>query len=111
MLALMLVASDEATFGSVIAKHERISPASNGFSHRSFCSGVAYRVRTSILPVSGAEQLKTSGAIALRPIISHSGAYSRFVSPAPCSLSGKNRFHRPAERAFGLSSSMIFVGD
>src|SRR5260370_31904200 len=40
MLASMLVASDEATAGSVIAKHERISPASKGFSQRSFCSGV-----------------------------------------------------------------------
>src|SRR6266436_2342622 len=111
ILDSMFVASEDATAGSVIAKHDRISPASNGFSHRSFCSGVAYRVRTSMLPVSGAEQLKTSGAISLRPIISHSGAYSRFVSPAPCSLSGKNRFHRAAARAFGLSSSMILVGD
>src|SRR2546422_1386928 len=38
MLASMLVASDEATAGSVIAKHERISPASKGFSQRSSCS-------------------------------------------------------------------------
>ena len=34
----MLVASDEATSGSVIAKQERISPASSGSSHRRFCS-------------------------------------------------------------------------
>src|SRR5258708_14243257 len=107
----MFVASDDATAGSVIAKHERISPASSGLSQRSFCSRVPKRARTSILPVSGAEQLKTSGPISLRPIISQSGAYSRFVSPAPCSLSGKNRFHRPAARAFGLRSSMISVGD
>src|SRR6516162_4441420 len=40
IFASMLVASDEATAGSVIAKHERISPASNGLSQRSFCSGV-----------------------------------------------------------------------
>src|SRR5260370_38184431 len=40
MLAAMLVASDDATPGSAIAKHERISPASSGLSHRSFCSGV-----------------------------------------------------------------------
>jgi hypothetical protein len=38
MLARMLVASDDATSGSVIAKHERISPASSGRSQRSFCS-------------------------------------------------------------------------
>ena len=36
----MLVASLDATFGSVIAKQERISPASSGFSQRSCCSGV-----------------------------------------------------------------------
>jgi hypothetical protein len=36
----MLVASLEATLGSVIAKQLRISPASSGFSQRSWCSGV-----------------------------------------------------------------------
>ena len=40
-------------------------------------------------------------------MISQSGAYSRLVSPAPCSLSGRNRFHSPAARAFGFSSSTI----
>ena len=35
-----LVASEEATSGSVIAKEERISPASSGFNHCSFCAGV-----------------------------------------------------------------------
>src|SRR5215831_13858739 len=81
--ALMFVASEDATLGSVIAKHDRISPASSGFNQRSFCSGVPYRANTSMFPVSGAEQLKASGAIQLRPMISHKGAYSRFVSPAP----------------------------
>src|SRR5882762_9661032 len=69
ILAAMLVASEDATSGSVIEKHDRIFPASSGFSHFSFCSSVPYRASTSILPVSGAEQLKTSGAIRLRPII------------------------------------------
>jgi hypothetical protein len=32
--------ADEATLGSVIAKQPRISPASSGFSQRSWCSGV-----------------------------------------------------------------------
>ena len=63
-----------------------------------------------MLPVSGAEQLKTSGAMGDRPMTSHSGAYSRFVSPAPCSLSGRNRFQSPTARAFGLSSSRIAGG-
>src|SRR5258707_14613119 len=107
----MFVASDEATAGSVIAKHDRISPASSGVSQRSFCSGGPYRASTSILPVSGAEQLKTSGAITLRPIVSQRGAYSRVVSPAPCSLSDKNKFHRPLARGFSLSSSTILECD
>src|SRR5437868_3643363 len=38
MLDWILVASEEATSGSVIEKHERISPASNGFNQRSLCS-------------------------------------------------------------------------
>ena len=60
-----------------------------------------------MLPVSGAEQLKTSGAIGERPMISQSGAYSRLVSPAPRSLSGRKRFQSPRSRAFAFSSSMI----
>jgi len=63
-----------------------------------------------MLPVSGAEQLKTSEAQGTRPMISASGAYSRFVSPAPCGESGRNRFHSPAARAFGFSSSISRVG-
>ena len=64
-----------------------------------------------MLPVSGAEQLNTSGAkCAQRPMISQSGAYSTLVSPAPSPLSGRNRFHSPAARAFGFSASMIGAG-
>ena len=64
-----------------------------------------------MLPVSGAEQLKTSGANGgARPMISQSGAYSRLVRPAPYSLSGRNRFHSPSARAFAFSSSTIGVG-
>src|SRR2546428_12571071 len=61
----------------------------------------------SMLPVSGAEQLKASGAMGDRPMISQSGAYSRFVSPAPRSLSGRKRFQIPRSRALAFSSSMI----
>ena len=38
MLDSMLVASEEATSGSVMAKAERISPSSSGFSHFSLIS-------------------------------------------------------------------------
>src|SRR5690606_41264414 len=80
MLASIFVASDEATSGSVIAKHERISPLSNGISHSFFCCSEPYLTNTSIFPVSGALQLNTSGAISERPIISHKGAHSKLVS-------------------------------
>ena len=40
MLHWMLVASEDATSGSVIAKAERISPARSGFSQRSCCAGL-----------------------------------------------------------------------
>ena len=52
-----------------------------------------------MFPVSGGAQLNTSGAIGERPMISQSGAYSRFVRPPPSSFSGRNRFQRPAARA------------
>ena len=35
----ILVASEDATSGSVIRKAERISPAISGLSQRAFCSG------------------------------------------------------------------------
>ena len=38
MRVSMLVASDEATAGSVIRKAERISPFISGFSHLRLCS-------------------------------------------------------------------------
>ena len=37
-VAFMFVASLDATAGSVMANAERVSPASSGRSHRSFCS-------------------------------------------------------------------------
>ena len=59
----MFIASLLATSGSVIAKPERISPASSGSSQRCFCSSVPKMCSTSMLPVSGAAQLSASGAI------------------------------------------------
>ena len=81
MLMAMLVASLDATSGSVMANAERIWPSSNGRSHMSFCSCVPNIVSTSMLPVSGAEQLHASLAMVLRPMISASGAYSALVRP------------------------------
>src|SRR6202050_2833730 len=101
----MFVASEDATSGSVMQKEERISPANSGLSQRSFCASKPYFTSTSMLPVSGALQLKTSGAIDERPVISASGAYSTLVRPAPYFLSGRKQFHRPAARAFAFKVS------
>ena len=107
MRSWMLVASELATSGSVMPKHERMLPSRSGFSHRSCCSGVPNIVSTSMLPVSGAEQFAASDAMPLRPMISASGAYSAFFSPGPQSLCGWKRFQRPRLFASAFSSSMI----
>jgi len=119
----MLLASDDATSGSVMQNADLTSPSSSGMSQRSICSALPNSASSSMLPVSGAEQFSASGAIApLRPVISASGAYCRLVSPAPyfsairpawsSSPSGpgartvRNRFHRPRLRACAFSSSI-----
>ena len=63
----MFFASDDARSGSVIAYAERISPLRSGSSQRFFCSGVPTRSSTSMLPVSGAEQLSDSDASGFLP--------------------------------------------
>ncbi len=93
--------------GSVIEKQERISPSSSGPSQRSVCSSVPCSARISELPVSGAAQLKTIGATALRPMTSHSIPYSQLVNPGPKRSSGKNRFQSPSSRARRRSSTRI----
>jgi len=104
----MLVASEEATSGSVIANAERISPASSGSSHCFFCCSSPNWYSTSMLPVSGAAQFSAVGAKwGERPVISARGAYWRLVSPPPYSASGRKRFHRPCLRASAFNSPTI----
>ena len=99
----MLVASEDATSGSVMANADRISPSMSGWSHCDFCSAVPNMCSTSMLPVLGASQLIASGAMCTEwPVISARVAYSRLVSP---DTSGRNRFHSPRSRASALSSS------
>jgi len=75
MVAAMLRASEDATSGSLIEKHERICPASSGASQRCDCSGVANMASSSMLPVSGAAQFIASGMIhGDHPLISATGA-------------------------------------
>mmetsp|Transcript_25542 Transcript_25542/g.37728 ORF Transcript_25542/g.37728 Transcript_25542/m.37728 type:complete len:299 (-) Transcript_25542:1119-2015(-) len=108
-VASMLVASELATEGSVIAKQLLIFPSKRGFKNASCCSLLPYLASTSIFPVSGALQLNTSGAMREWPVSSAMIAYSRLVNPAPnfpLSVSlGKNIFHSPSPRAFNFNSS------
>ncbi len=56
-----------------------------------------------MLPVSGAWQLITSGAMSGdQPVTSATAAYSRLDSP---DTAGRKRFHRPRDRASAFSSS------
>jgi len=48
----MLVASEEATEGSVMAKQERIWPLSSGSNHCLCCDGLPYRASTSMFPAN-----------------------------------------------------------
>ncbi|MNN52025.1 hypothetical protein D3C81_1666970 [compost metagenome] len=47
--------------GSVMQKHERISPAASGRSQRSFCSSVAIASSMCMLPSSGAAMFSATG--------------------------------------------------
>ena len=62
MRVAMLVASEEATSGSVIANAERISARSNGSSHSPSAASLPNWSSTSMLPVSGAAQFRAAGA-------------------------------------------------
>ena len=70
----MLVASEEATSGSVIEKAERISPSSSGASQSRFTVSDPYMLRISMLPVSGAAQFSASEAKPTLPSCSEIGA-------------------------------------
>ena len=98
-----VVGSEPGTSGSVIEKNERISPATSGKSHRSFCSAVPKRWRISALPASGAWQPKTSCAYVERPISSFRCAYTRKPCPVPPASGGTCGAHRPASFAFAWS--------
>ena len=58
MVAEMLLASELDTAGSVIAKQDRIVPSSSGTSHSRCWAAVPNSTSSSMLPVSGAEQLQ-----------------------------------------------------
>mmetsp|Transcript_10348 Transcript_10348/g.34177 ORF Transcript_10348/g.34177 Transcript_10348/m.34177 type:complete len:232 (-) Transcript_10348:1278-1973(-) len=128
IVASRFVGSELATPGSVMPKQLRISPSSNGRSHRAFWASVPNWAMTSMFPVSGALQLKISGATRDRPMASQTGAYSAIFDRPPPRYSSdaswyfpdpdrsscaadcrKNRFQRPSALAFSLSS--VIRGD
>lgn len=79
----MFFASALARIRSVITKALRISPFSSGISHCCFCASLPYFARTSILPVSGAEQFMASLAMSDLPRSSAMRPYSRLVKATP----------------------------
>lgn len=82
-MVVKLRASELATSGSVIKNALRISPLSKGSRYRVCWDTDPNFSNTSMLPVSGAEQLHASDARGEDPMISAKGAYSRLVS-IPC---------------------------
>src|SRR5699024_8766324 len=77
-----LVASEDATSGSVMAYAERIVPSLSGSRYSAFCASVPNRWRVSMLPVSGAWELMASGAMTGdQPVISETEANSRLEMP------------------------------
>ena len=107
MRVAMFVASDEATSGSVIENAERIVPSSSGSSQRCCCSAVPNSDSSSMLPVSGAEQLMRLGR---DPRVAARDLGQRRVlevgQAAPCSwVRGQEQVPQPALRASALSSS------
>jgi len=112
ILVEMLVASLEATPGSVMANAERISPLSSGSSHCFFCCSLPNFSMTSMLPVSGAEQFMARLAAPFIPRISAMGEYS---STESLETSGRKRFMMPRDFAsarnwFRIGGSGHFVG-
>ena len=77
----MFLASDDATWGSVMRKADRISPSIRGLSHCAFCASLPYLASTSMLPVSGAAQLTASEPTLDLPSHSAIRPYSRLVKP------------------------------
>ena len=89
---------EPACSGSVMAKQLRISPRTRGSRNRSCCAGVACRSRISMLPASGAWQLKAAWARGLWPSRSLTWANSDRDRPTPSRWRGSWKFHRPCAR-------------
>jgi len=104
---LIFDASLLAISGSVMRKARRILPSRSGCTHSYCWAGLPYLAKTSIFPVSGAEQFVASDADICLPRYSAMRPYSRLENPALMIgkwALGKNMFHKPSLLAFSFSS-------
>ena len=80
---LMSVGSEPATSGSVIAKHDALTPSHNGFRYFCFCSSVPQCNSVCMLPSSGACALMANGPKLARAASACTIASSTWPSPIP----------------------------
>ena len=102
---LMTVGFEPACSGSVIAKHDRTSPARSGSRNSAFWAAVACPSRSSMLPMSGACPFVAMWPSGLHPSASDTRPNAGSDSPAPPSSAASARFHRPEARASARASA------
>ena len=105
----MLVASDEATAGSVMQKQERMRPQAAAPASGLAAPGAGARQHFHVARIGGGAVEHLGG----HRYAAHDfaqGAYSRLVAPARRSLSGRNKFHSLRLLALGLSCSRMAGG-
>ena len=77
------VGSEPATSGSVIAKHDRTRPSTDGRRYFSCCSGVAWCSSVCWFPSSGAWAFSTNGPKLLRAASADTNAIAVIPRPSP----------------------------
>ena len=98
-VVLMTVGLEPACSGSVIAKHDRTSPSSNGSRNSRFWSLEACPKSSSMLPMSGACPFVAMCPSGLRPSASETRPKAGSESPAPPCSAPSARFHSPSALA------------
>ncbi len=94
-LVLIITGFEPACSGSVMAKALRIEPLVSGRRKISRCSSEPCRSSSSMLPISGAWQLKAKWPRGVRPSSSLTRAKAVRVSPNPPHSRGRGGAHRP----------------
>ena len=99
------VGSEPATSGSVIAKKERLSPATSGRRNCAFCSSVPNRWRISAFPASGAWQPKSELRVERAADLL---VEARVVEEPEARAAGLGRdVRRPESRFAGASAQLL----